>query len=303
MTDPLALDGLDDAALAELARRTSPRHPLREEAPVTSRLRLQMTEADRLITRAAMRGRLFELWQRAGGEPGRTRVELAAVVALGLDDVAARAGLPQLDRRGSDAAGVAELAQRGQPWSDASSIAELLAATLDTAGADLVVAALAAAGVPLAEGAIVLDTGAGHAARFRALGVAREDLELRGDGESGAPADVVVALDVLTTATAGDAVTALSRLRDAVAPGGHLVLGARGLHAFARDVEHGVLSAAGAASAVRGLYRSGRHHAAGSSYVTLDWVGAHVLGPLALLLHAQGVGADGADVLVLERRA
>ncbi len=300
MTDPLALDPLDEAALAELARRTSPPHPLREEAPVTSRLRLQMTEADRLATRAAMPARLRELWQRAGGEPGRTRVELAAVVALGLGEIAARAGLPQLDGR-------AEIAAPGLPRLDeraagAGSVAELLVATLDTAGADLVVAALAAARVPLAEGAVVLDAGSGRAARLRALAAAREDLVLRGEGDRGRPADVAVALDALATCPAGAAVTAVACLRNALAPGGCLVLGVRGLHAFAHDVGEGALTASDAASAVRGLYRSGHHHAAGSSYVTLDWLGAHVVGPLALLLHAQGVGDDGGDVVVLQRR-
>lgn len=279
MREPLKYPSLSEDLLAVLTQRLLPRSTILDPAPVTARLRLQMTEADRRRVRAAVPKPLQAALEQLG-EPARTQLELAATVGVAPREIPERSGLPHVD------------------VADGLTVAQLVAETIDAAGADVVVAALEAAGVPLSGVTTILDTGTGAPARLRALALARPGVRAVGNGLP----DVCIAFDAFARGP-GETVRELVRLHERLGPGGRLVTTVPGLHAFAGDLASGNLSGAQAASAARALYRSGRHDMIERTYVTLEWITAWTLAPWALLVHAIGAGPDDVDVLVLERRS
>jgi hypothetical protein len=271
MTDshvPLAVDPLQPELAALLSTRAAPRGDLRQMTPVTDALRPMVTEAERIEIRARL-DRDGEARWLVGEDVRRTRIELAAALGTQLSEVPLQED--------------------------------------DLESADVMVAALEAAGELPGLGSSAVDCGSGHAGRLGALGGARPDLRLRGvDGVDELPAngeaDAVCGLDVLDTRDAHDAVLALGAMRRCLRPGGHAVLAVPGLFAIAAAIKGNALRGSAAGAALRDLYRTGHHHTGERAFATLDWFGVNAIGAWALLLFSGGAMSGDRDVLVLERR-
>lgn len=208
--------------------------PVAHASPVTDLLHARLAPGDREATVAAMAGSAAEL-HAAADEATRRRLELNHIAAFGPGPARERLGL-----------------LAAMPPDDVHAMArDWTAIGGDTHLVDLVVAAFEAAGLPLSDGASVLDFGCSSGRLLRILAAARPDLRCAGvDPNAAAIAwaaahlpgtwavsplappldlpdaslDAVVALSIWTHFAARPAELWLEEMARVVRPGGALLL-------------------------------------------------------------------------------
>jgi SAM-dependent methyltransferase len=264
---PTAAQRRRSALLELVARRPLPR-VLDPGTPISDLLWARLEDADQESVAAVLTGTEAQLWA-ASDEVTRRRLTFNFATANGVDDVRERAGL------------VAAM-----PPEDVHAMARgPIAAGGDTYLADLVVAALGAAGFDLPSGATLLDFGASSGRVLRVIAAARPDLRCLGcDPNEGAirwasehlpgeyfvspqhpplagledgVLDACYAISVWSHFAAAPALAWLEEMHRLIVPGGALMMTTHGWDTLAAGLRGEWLAGSTAADAAAGLVTEG----------------------------------------------
>ena len=237
---------------------------------ITDLIEMRLTDADRAAVEAVLEGTPADLWSQVG-DSSRRRLTLNLAAHYGLTDVLERAGLAA-----------------AMPDESIHAMARgPVAAGGDTFVSDLIFDALDTAGLPVSEGATILDFGASSGRVLRMIAAARPDLRCLGcDPNTDAirwastnlpmaeffhspiappldlpehSIDLVCAISIWSHFAEAPALAWLAEMHRVLAPGGTLLITTHGFDCLAVQLRNGAISPGTASAAAAAMITSGHH--------------------------------------------